>query len=58
MSAEEKTDKPRRGRRAAVLLALTGLVVALVANKQVRLRVLDLLFGDEEEFVYSSELPS
>jgi hypothetical protein len=43
----------RRRRRGLVLLAIAG-VLAIVLSEQLRSRVLDMLFGAEEEFDYSS----
>lgn len=50
--------KPRRKRRRfgrVILLALVGAGVALAVNEDVREKVLDLVFGAEEEFEYSSQ---
>jgi hypothetical protein len=51
--------KRRRGRGAGVLvLMLVGGVLALVISESLRSKVLDLLFGSEEEFDYSSSSPA
>ena len=51
-------DGPRRKRRGSfgklVLLALIGGGLAIALSEDVRNRVLDLLFGKEEEFDYTS----
>jgi len=44
--------KPKRGR--LLLLLIVGAGVALVASEPMRNKVLDALFGAEEEFEYSS----
>jgi len=44
--------KPKRGR--LLLLVIVGAGVALVASESMRNKVLDALFGAEEEFEYSS----
>jgi hypothetical protein len=46
--------RKRRGLGRLVLLALVGAVLALVLSEGLRSKVLDLLFGAEEEFDYSS----
>ena len=48
--------KPKRRRRSVIMLAFVGLAATLVANEKLRMSVLDLLFGNEEEFVYTSAL--
>ncbi len=57
-ASESLSEKPRRRRRFGparmVLLALTGGVLSLVFSEKLRSKVLDLLFGAEEEFEYSS----
>ncbi|MDE3069430.1 MAG: hypothetical protein KGJ43_01750 [Acidobacteriota bacterium] len=49
-------SRPRRKSRArrSLTLLIAGSVLALVASKDLRSKVLDLLFGAEEEFSYSS----
>jgi hypothetical protein len=44
--------KKRKGR--GVLLLGVGIVVAMVASAELRSKVLDALFGSEEEFDYTS----
>jgi hypothetical protein len=48
--------KPKRkgGPGRALMLLIVGAVVALVLSEGLRSKVLDLLFGAEEEFDYSS----
>lgn len=55
--ASERLRKPpkRKGRLGKiVLLAIVGVVVALVVSEDARKTVLDALFGAEEEFEYTS----
>jgi hypothetical protein len=47
------TRRRRRGGRMLVLLAV-GAVLAVALNEGLRAKVLDLLFGAEEQFDYSS----
>lgn len=47
------TRKKRRGPRL-LLLAIVGAGVAMVASESLRNKVLDALFGAEEEFEYTS----
>ena len=57
VSARLQKGPKRRGRRGLgglLLLTVVGGAVALVVNEGVRNRVLDLLFGAEEEFDYTS----
>jgi hypothetical protein len=49
----EPEAERRGGGRLLKLLVLVGLIV-LVSNQSVRTKVLDLLFGAEEEFEYTS----
>ena len=44
----------RSGRRAGVLMLLVGFVAALALSEGLRKKVLDMLFGAEEEFEYTS----
>ena len=44
----------KRGRRSGVLLLLVGGVAALALSEGLRKKVLDMLFGAEEEFEYTS----
>lgn len=51
------TPPPRRRRRGAgriLLLALVGAVAAVALSESVRSKLLDALFGKEEEFDYSA----
>ncbi len=52
LRATPKKRKKRRGR--LVLIALIGAGVAVGVNEGLRKKVLDTLFGAEEEFEYSS----
>ncbi len=51
-------DKPkkrkRRGLGSLLGIAIVGGIVALVVSEDLRKKVLDALFGAEEEFEYSS----
>jgi len=53
--SEERKPRPagRRVRRSIMLLILGG-VAALVLSKDLRSKLLDTVFGSEEEFTYSS----
>jgi hypothetical protein len=55
-SLREPPAKARRGKGALRMLALVGIgsALALVLNEGLRSKVLDLLFGAEEEFDYNS----
>jgi ferric-dicitrate binding protein FerR (iron transport regulator) len=46
--------RPKRKRRGGLLLLLVGVGLALALSEDLRKKVLDLLFGAEEEFEYSS----
>lgn len=46
--------KRKRGAGRMLLLLVVGGVLALVLSESVRSKVLDLIFGSEEEFEYSS----
>jgi hypothetical protein len=48
----QKKKKSRKGR--LFLLAIVGAGVALVASEDLRKKVLDVLFGKEEEFEYTA----
>jgi hypothetical protein len=50
---EPKKKKRRRG-RSLIGIALVGGIAALVASEGLRKKVLDALFGAEEEFEYTS----
>ena len=52
LRATPKKKKKRRGR--LVLIAIVGAGVAVAVNEDLRKKVLDTLFGAEEEFEYSS----
>lgn len=57
MSLKEGSRKQRRrkgGVGRALLLLVVGAVLAVALSEDVRSKVLDLLFGAEEEFDYSS----
>src|SRR5579862_3226794 len=47
--------RPRRHRRIVTRTLLVGGAVALVTRREVRDRLLDALFGPEEEFEYESQ---
>jgi hypothetical protein len=53
---KQPPPKPKRkgGLRRTLLLLIVGAVLALVLSESLRSKVLDLLFGAEEEFDYSS----
>jgi hypothetical protein len=46
--------KPRRRKRTALLLVIVGAGTALALSEGLRKKVLDALFGAEEEFEYTS----
>ncbi len=48
----QKKKKSRKGR--IFLLAIVGAGIALVASEDLRKKVLDVLFGKEEEFEYTA----
>jgi len=53
----EPAAKPRRRRRRGrrtLMLLITGAALALVLSADLRSKVLDMLFGAEEEFDYTS----
>jgi ferric-dicitrate binding protein FerR (iron transport regulator) len=49
-----KPKRRRRGLRRSLLVVAMGSVLALALSEGLRTKVLDLLFGAEEEFDYSS----
>jgi hypothetical protein len=51
--AKAGKKKKKGGLGRLVFLALVGGVIALVASEPLRAKVLDVLFGAEEEFQYS-----
>ncbi len=55
-SLMEPAPKPRRqrGARRTLTLVLVGAALALVLSSDLRKKVLDLMFGSEESFDYSS----
>lgn len=57
-ASESLTEKPQRRRKRGfgriLLLASTGAVLSLVLSESLRSKALDMLFGAEEEFDYSS----
>lgn len=62
-SALKEGPKKRKARRKGgmgrmVLVLLVGAAVALVVSEDLRTKVLDALFGKEEEFDYGSTAPS
>jgi hypothetical protein len=60
-TGEELADGPKKKRhpiRKLLLLAIVGGAVAMVASPDVRKKVLDALFGAEEEFEYKSSTTS
>jgi hypothetical protein len=52
--APKPSRRRRRGGRRTLLLLTVGGALAIVLNSDLRSKVLDLLFGAEEEFDYSS----
>jgi adenylosuccinate synthase len=46
--------KKKRGKRRLILMALVGGAIALAASEGLRKKVLDALFGAEEEFEYTA----
>ena len=50
----KKKKRSRRRRGGLLLVLLVGGAAALLVNEQVRNKVLDMLFGAEEEFEYTS----
>ena len=52
------SEGPKKKRRGGIgkllLLAIVGAIIALVVSEDLRNKVLDLLFGAEEEFDYTS----
>jgi adenylosuccinate synthase len=46
--------KKKRGKRRLLLMALVGGAIALAASEGLRKKVLDALFGAEEEFEYTA----
>ncbi|HXE46681.1 MAG TPA: hypothetical protein VN635_15985 [Conexibacter sp.] len=62
-SALKEGPKKRKARRKGgvgrmMLVLLVGAAVALVVSEDLRTKVLDALFGKEEEFDYGSTAPS
>ena len=55
-AAEALREKPKRKKRRGrlVLVAIVGAVAAIALNEGLRKKVLDALFGAEEEFEYTS----
>ena len=49
-----KAAKRRRGFKRALMLATVGGLLATAFNEGIRTKVLDLLFGAEEKFDYTS----
>jgi hypothetical protein len=49
-----KPARRRRGLRRTVLLVGIGSILAIALNESLRSKVLDMLFGAEEQFDYSS----
>src|SRR4051794_4300793 len=50
----EGPKKKKRGLGGTLLLLILGAIIALVASEDLRNKVLDALFGKEEEFEYTS----
>ncbi len=58
-AAEALREPPKRKRRGRLLvLAIVGAGLALALNEDLRKKVLDALFGAEEEFEYTSSTTS
>ena len=53
-----KKKKKKKGRRGRILLLVVGAGAALALSEGLRKKVLDALFGAEEEFEYSSTTTS
>ncbi|HEX2071598.1 MAG TPA: hypothetical protein VHF90_08140 [Thermoleophilaceae bacterium] len=56
-SAADSLREPRKGKhgfRRLMMLAIVGAVLALVLSEDLRKKVLDALFGAEEEYEYTS----
>ena len=55
-AAEALREKPKRkrGRGKLILIAIVGAGLAIALNEGLRKKVLDTLFGAEEEFEYTS----
>ena len=53
-SLRSANRRPKRKRRGGLLLLLVGAGLALALSEGLRSKVLDTLFGSEEEFEYSS----
>ena len=55
-AAEALREKPKRksGRGRLILIAIVGAGLAIALNEGLRKKVLDTLFGAEEEFEYTS----
>ncbi len=56
--AEEKPKKRKRRGRKLLFLLVVGGAAALVLSEDARNKVLDALFGSEEEFQYSPPAPT
>jgi len=52
--AEPEKPKKKRGLGRVLLLAIVGGAIALAVSEDLRKKLLDALFGAEEEFEYSS----
>jgi hypothetical protein len=55
---EQKPRKKKRRGRKLLFLMLVGGAAALVLSEDVRNKLLDALFGSEEEFQYSPPTPT
>ncbi len=53
-AAQAKPKRRKRRARRSLTLVIVGGALALVLSKDLRSKVLDLVFGSEEEFTYSS----
>ena len=56
--APHPKKKKRRGFGKLILVAIIGAVIALAVSEDLRKKVLDALFGAEEEFEYTSTTSS
>ena len=56
--APHPKKKKRRGFGKLILVAIVGAVIALAVSEDLRKKVLDALFGAEEEFEYTSTTAS
>lgn len=58
IEAGKKPKKKRHTLRKLFALAVIGAIIALVVSEDARKAVLDTLFGSEEEFEYTTNVPA